>query len=310
MRFKRIKGEDKPQNVVRLPRLGHVRLGMKKKNASGKEYPVETKFFVLPDELKRIYGDEPTSLPCMIPVEDEEMFMTQSYRCYGTNQKLKCHGDGERAERRNAEGKMEEIPCPSPSNCDFAKANGCRARIDVMVVLPQANMGGVWQISSGSVNSDIDIRSGIAMARHLFGRVAWTPMILTREERKIADPETGKMNTHFPCRLYPVATVEEVNQIRMDTTRILDRQSMMALPEPVIEGEFTREPEENDSKQADAPPEGIEMMLEMIAAAQSQHEINQLFKSNLAGINALPNKDKARLIEAKHKKEAELSKAA
>lgn len=310
MRFTRIKGDDKPQNIIRLPRLGHIRLGIKKLSASGKEYPVETPYFVVPDELKRLYGEQPTSLQCMIPVEDETMFMAQAYRCYGSNFKLKCHGDGDQAERRNAQGKMEQIPCPSPSNCDFAKANGCRARIDFMIVLPEYNMGGVWQISSGSVNTDIDLRSGIEMTRYLFGRIAWTPLVITREERKIPDPESGKMQTHWPVRLYPTATVSEVNQIRSDSNRILERQERFSLPEPIIEGEFTAETSDDDSEQEVEPPSGVALMLEMIKNATSKAELEQLFKSNRDEINKLPNKEKAQIIDAKHKRQAELEKAA
>ena len=113
-----------------------------------------------------------------------------------------------------------------------------------MGVLPDVNCGGVYQLSTGSINSDIDIRSGIEMAKHLFGRISWVPMQLAREERKIPDPTTGKMQTHWPVKLYPIATVHEANLLRQDTKRILDRQERFALPEPVIEGELVDTPVE------------------------------------------------------------------
>ena len=148
------------------------------------------------------------------------------------------------------------------------------------------------------------------MARYLFGRIAWVPMMITREERKIPDPETGKMQTHWPVRLYPTATVSEVNQIRSDTNRIIHRQEQFALPEPVIEGEFTSEPSGNDEKQEDPPTgdpaSGVDEFIAMIEGAMSQQEIDKLFKSNNEGINKLPNKDKAKIIDAKHKREYEL----
>lgn len=313
VQFTRIKGSDKPQNVIRLPRLGKIRLGIKKKTAAGKEYPSETDYFVVPDEIKAKFGDKPKTLPVMIAVEDEEKSLRQYYACYGSNQKIKCQGDGELAARRDDKGKISEIACPSPEFCDFAKQFKCHARIDIMLVLPNINMGGVYQLSSGSVNTDIDLRSGLEMARYLFGRIAWVPMMITREERKIPDPETGKMQTHWPVRLYPTATVQEVNQIRGDTNRIIERQERFQLAEPVIEGEFTREPEESQQSPAPDEPaasESIEGMLEMIVGAQSEQELEKLFASNREGINALSNKDKAKIIEAKHKREGELSKAA
>lgn len=241
--FKRIKGEDKPQNVIRLPRVGKIRLGIKKVSAkTGKEYPTETDYFVCPPEIQAKYGKEPKSLPVMLPVEDEEMLLRQYYACYGGNQKLKCQGDAEFCARRKDDGQIEELPCPGPLKCDFGAKNKCAARIDIMVVLPDVNCGSTYQLSTGSINSDIDIRSGIEMAKHLYGRISWVPMMLVREEKKIADPATGKMQTHWPVKLYPNATITEVNTIRQDTKRILDRQKHYALDEPIMEGSLADTP--------------------------------------------------------------------
>ena len=304
--FTRIKTENSPRSIIRLPRLGKIRLGIKKTAQSGKEYPAEVDYFVVPDEVKAKFGDRPKSLPVMIAVEDEDKFLRQYYACYGSNQKIKCQGDGELAARRDDKGKITEMACPSPESCDFAKQFKCHARIDIMLVLPDVNMGGCYQLSSGSVNTDIDLRSGLEMARYLFGRIAWVPMSLKREERKIPDPETGKMQTHWPVSLYPLATVAEVNQIRQDSNRILERAAQFSLPEPVIEGEFTREPEGDGVDNGGDPIDGVAAMVEMIQRATSEQEIERLFKSNRDGINALSNKDKAAVIAAKHKREDEL----
>lgn len=243
MKFTRIKGEDKPQNLLRLPILGKIRLGIKKvSNKSGKEYPFETDYFVCPPEVQAKFGGNPKTLPVMVPVENEDMFFRQYYACYGSNQRLKCQGDGEKAERRDEVGKKELISCPSPENCEYGKTNKCHARTDVLLVLPDINCGGVYQISTGSVNSDIDIRSGLEMAKHLFGRVSWCPMQIERAEKKIPDPTTGKMQAHWPVKLYPVATVSEANIIRQDTKRILERQERLALPEPISEGPLSDTP--------------------------------------------------------------------
>lgn len=265
---------------------------------------------MVPDEVKQLYGDKPRAIPVMLPVEDESLFMRQYYGCYGSNQRLKCQGDGETAERRDDKNKLQQIACPSPSNCDFGKQFKCSARIDLMVVLPDVNCGGVYQLSSGSVTTDIDLRSGIEMARHLFGRISWVPMTLKREEKKIPDPVTGKMMPHWPVSLYPQANVAEVNQIRQDTGRILERQERFAIPEPVIEGEFTREPEQAPETENHDEPQGVDDMLRMIVEATSEQELNKLFASNSTAINLLDNKVKAQLIDAKMKKADELNQRA
>lgn len=236
MEFTRIVG-DVPQNKIRLPRLGKIRLGIKRKAQSGKEYPVETEYFVVPPGVADVVGAEPRQLDVMLPVEDEHKVFRQYYACYGGNQRLKCQGNGEIAERRSEDGKgISQVQCPSPKACDFAQQYKCSARIDLMVVLPAVNLGGVFQLSSGSVTSDIDIRSGIEMARYLFNRISWVPMRLERSETKIPDPESGKMMRHWTVRLYPVATVDEANRARLDSGRIIEMQSRYELPEPVIEG--------------------------------------------------------------------------
>lgn len=316
--FTRIKGADKPQNIIRLPRLGKIRLGIKKTAQSGKEYPAETDYFVVPDEIKAKFGDKPKTLPVMIAVEDEEKSLRQYYACYGSNQKIKCQGDGELAARRDDKGKVFEVECPSPESCDFAKQFKCHARIDIMLVLPDINMGGCYQLSSGSVNTDIDLRSGLEMARYLFGRISWVPMMITREERKIPDPETGKMQTHWPVRLYPVATVSEVNQIRGDTKRIIERQQQFALPEPVIEGEFTREEEPEAPKQsgnghdaqAPAPKTEAELsdcdvLIAEIQDAQTKVEMNQAMIRHGKMMSKYSKDENKRLMDAKVRREKE-----
>jgi len=233
MKFTRIKGDDRPHNTIRLPLLGRIRLGLKVENKSGKSYPKETDYFVVPPEVATVYGDKPKSLPVMLPVENEEMFLRQFFACYGSSQKVKCIGNGEVCERRDDKSKTkEELPCPYPENCDYGKVNKCHARTIIQVVLPEINMGGVYQISTGSINSDIDIRSGIEMSKYLYRRICWVPMTIKREEKKIPDPTTGAMQNHWPVKLYPTATMDQVNIILQDTNRIISHQERIMLPEP------------------------------------------------------------------------------
>ena len=242
--FTKIKN-DPSRTVLRLPRLGKIRLGIKKLSAkSGKEYPVETDYFVVPKEVQALYGPEPKQLPVMIPTENEDMFLRQYYAVYAGNQKLLCQGDGETAERRAMKtiGKeqvvagIEKMACPGPDDCDFAKEKGCKARTDLMVILPEVSMGGAWQLSTGSTVSDIDIRSGLEMARAMVGRIAWIPMLLERTPVKIPDPKTGKMNTHHTVRLIPAIDLKSLNAIRQDNQRVAEWSKRYALPEPVVEG--------------------------------------------------------------------------
>lgn len=311
MRFTKIKGEDRPHSILKLPLLGKIRLGIKKvSQKTGKEYPTETDYFVCPPEVQAKFGETPKILPVMLPLENEEMFFRQFYAVYGSNQKIKCIGDGESAERRSDDGKKFDVICPHPENCEYGIQNKCRARTIIQVVLPDVNMGGVYQISTGSISSDIDIRSGIEMSRHLFGRISYVPMILAREEKKIPDPTSGKMQSHWPVKLYPQATVEQVNQIRQDNLRIIKHQERIALPEPVIEGpqddtpiqmididEITTNTEKLESEivQPKTQPEPVPPIKRLINSINSANTLDELKEIWTAISNELKKKTAIKL---------------
>lgn len=338
MRFSRIKG-DGPQNIIRLPRLGKIRLGVKAVSKSGKEYPKETSFFVCPDEVKKKFGEQPTRLPVMLATEDDEQNYRQYYSVYGSNQRLKCQGDGETAERRNEKGEIEKMECPTPDHCEYAKANGkdgkpgCRSRFDLMVVLPDVSVGGVYQISTGSINSDIDIRSGILMARNLYGRASWVPMEVVREPMKIAEPGTNKMNTHYPVKLQPIGNLETVMAVRKDPMLIpTGETTRYLLPEPIIEGEEPdtpvisemEEPEgtnnghaakevqpqaqpEAAAKPKDAGP-GKEYLIFTLQGAKTGVELTDLWRTVFVEIKDYPAKDKQEVQHAYEEKMREFKK--
>jgi len=51
---------------LRLPRRGKIRLGEKKKSEkTGKTYPISLDYFVVPDEVKKVYGEKPRKLDIM-----------------------------------------------------------------------------------------------------------------------------------------------------------------------------------------------------------------------------------------------------
>lgn len=80
----------------RPQRLGKVRLGIKKKNKKGVEYPSATDYFVLPDipGLKEAYGEKPTTLDIVFLFDSIEMVFPHFHKWYG-GRGLRCLGDGE-----------------------------------------------------------------------------------------------------------------------------------------------------------------------------------------------------------------------
>ncbi|HET6494973.1 MAG TPA: hypothetical protein VFH61_06375 [Thermoleophilia bacterium] len=217
--FSTIKGLS---NERRLPRLGKIRLGIKKMSKGGKPYPAEVDYFVCPPEVEKFYGEKPTKLDVMVPVEEIAAIMPTAYKSYKKSG-LYCIGDGESAVRRNDKGAMVERECP----CELLTQDRpeCKRTAVLNVILPKINLGGVYQIVTGSWNSIVDCQSGLDYVRAMIGRVSWVPMHLERIpiDTSHTDPKTGQMSkqTHYTLRLTFEGDVDFVNRLRMESEAIL-----------------------------------------------------------------------------------------
>ncbi|MCK9196013.1 MAG: hypothetical protein M0P16_03440 [Syntrophales bacterium] len=213
----------------RLPRLGKIRLGVKAVSAKGgKEYPREVNYFVVPPEVEKVYGDKPTELDVMFPLNDIESVFPQSYKWYGGSRGLKCIGNGECAMRLDEKTQsMRERPCP----CELLEQGVCQRRAHLMVMLPKVSMGGIYQFDMGSYHSIIDINSGLDFVQALVGRFAMVPLKLRRVPRETN--ANGKKTIHYPLQIVLTdADVESVNGLRDDNRRVLTAASRLALAPP------------------------------------------------------------------------------
>src|SRR4030042_1941758 len=184
----------------RMPRLGKIHLGVKEvSKKTGKEYPTEVEHFVVPEKVAKVFGEKPKELRIMFPLESEEIFFSQHYKCYGYNL-LKCKGDGKTAWTWDEEkGGLKEIPCP----CEKLEKGDCKECALLQFLLPDVDGAGVWQITTGSKNSIIDINSSIDLIRSLCGRVRMIPLILKREKMEMQRIEDGKpkKSSHYTLRI-------------------------------------------------------------------------------------------------------------
>ena len=210
-------------SIRRLPRLGKIQLGIKVKTntpckcrqkAADKNplkdcmlckgtglihRPKEVDYFVLPKALQEFYPGEPKELPIMFPIENAEVFFQQWYKCYGFNV-LKCKGDGVNAMTWDEEKQgMVTIACP----CEKRDTGLCRRVAILQFLLPDVPGAGVWQISTTSRNSIIDINSSVSYIRQICGRVRMIPLVLKREPIKTQRLEKGvaKSGTHYTLKI-------------------------------------------------------------------------------------------------------------
>lgn len=233
----------------RLPRLGHIRLGIKKKSTrTGKEHPAEVDYFILdpktPDgkrnttlkkEFAKLYGDKPRTIRIMFPPAAPEVFFAQWYKRYGKSTLVKCKGDGEVATcalPEFAEGLtqigetdqgMIKVRCDG-MECPFYKENQCNRMATLQVILPEISGIGVWQINTSSWNSIVNMNSAVDWLKGLCGRYYMIPIILMRVETEIQ--YEGKKSKHYILQI-------DQNISLMDIQRMaLKPAEMITLPAP------------------------------------------------------------------------------
>jgi hypothetical protein len=213
----------------RLPRIGRIRLGLKAVTTSGKEYPKEVEYFVVPDEVKKVYGDKPMELDVMFPLNDMGSVFPVAYKSYGSGKGLRCTGDGETAHRVNETTKeMEQIKCP----CNLLEDKKCKQTGTLMVMLPRVSVGGIYQCTTSSINSIIDIASCLDYVSALIGRFAMVPLKLRRV--KTETHHDDKKQNHYTLQVIFDGDISTINALRGDTLRVLEHPRFQ-LPAPLDE---------------------------------------------------------------------------
>ncbi len=220
---------------VRIPRLGRIRLGHVNHNTmSGKTNPEEDPYFLVPPEVAEVYGDRPTELDIMFPVNDRAVIFPQAYEMYGNSRRLLCTGNGKEAMRWNKEA-LDYVPCACP--CDFY-GKECGERAHLMVMLPKVkNQGGVYQIDTGSINAMLAINSTLNILapldnpdNGLLGYFAMVPMKLRRVPRDIYP--NGMHRKSYPLQLSLNANEEEIQELRKRKDEILVKTRCWVVEEP------------------------------------------------------------------------------
>lgn len=223
----------------RMPLLNKIRLGIKKKSKStGAEYPYETDYFVCPPEVQAFFGEQPKKLVIMFPVSDIESVFPCAYIFYGKSKGVKCKGDGEKGWRMEGvigEGEREvkemvEIKCP----CDLLEAGKCKKVGRLLFMIPKVSVAGVYQLSTSSYNSIIDIQSGLDYVERMVGRFAFIELELKRIPTVTHHDE--KRQTHYTLQiLLPEGIdMQALANLRADNERIFT-QAKFLLPQTIEE---------------------------------------------------------------------------
>jgi hypothetical protein len=204
--------------VVRLPRLGKIRLGIKKENASGVSYPFQTEYFVCPEEVRKVFGEKPRELRIMFPTDDQTQWASQYLRCYSASRGLVCRGDGETAvakidvrtgeiaSKESAETEMKEITC-NPAKCAYYQKAQCRRVMNLQFLLPDCLGFGVYQLDTSSFFSIVNVNSSLELIRGTCGRLSMLPLSLKLIGQEV-QPEGKKKTVRVLSMTAPYSLAE------------------------------------------------------------------------------------------------------
>ena len=226
----------------RLPRIGKIHLGiLADKNKEGKPctpYPKAVDYFVFSkehsqyEEIVKAFGEKPRELRIIFPLEDEERFASQYYRCYSKTRGLICKGDGETAMRmidtqtgaladRNSKAVvMKDIPCQGRKCPDYGTK--CKELMNLQFMLPEISGLGIWQIDTSSVNSIMRINGALDLIRAVYGRVRMVPLILSLEQIEVTNPDDGKKKKVWVMNLLSTdKMIEAAIKSRMEPMQLI-----------------------------------------------------------------------------------------
>ncbi|MFH1775079.1 MAG: hypothetical protein ABH839_00255 [Chloroflexota bacterium] len=259
-----------------LPRLGKIHLGIKVKNEDGVEYPRMLDYFVCPPEVKAVFGERPKELRIIIPVEDEERWATQYYRCYSKTKGLVCKGDGETAmrmvdvktgalaDRTSKKAEMREVACAG-RHCPYYE-HRCKEVMNLRFLLPEVPGMGVWQVDSSSINSIKNINSAAFLIKQLYGRISMLPLLLTFEPMMVISPVDGKRKRVSALNLRTKESMVDLMQIAAMKPADMLLRMPVADDEP---GEMA--PEMAEAEAADGLPATAGELMALVSAHGKQY---------------------------------------
>lgn len=267
-------------DIVRIPRLGKIRLGIKitSKEKKNVQYPKATDYFVVPEEVAAVYGEKPTELEIMFPVEDSELFAQQWLRAYSLTQGLVCIGNGIDAKRKvdTATGAMadhetkqwewREMTCDS-QECPEYQTKRCRRVMNLQFLLPNVPGLGVYQIDTSSFYSIVNINSMIKMLKGMLGRCSMVPLTLGLGPVEVSPPEITKKTVYIMHikKNIKLAQLAQIAQLPLARVLIPEPETEVPpddlFPESVI-AESSKSSKATKATKPPPPPKDEDLFLE------------------------------------------------
>jgi len=269
-------------NRVRMPRLGKIHLGVKvatDKQGRNVEYPSATDYFVCPDEVKQIYGDQPKELDIMFPSEDAELFAPQYLKAYSLTQGLICRGNGVKAQRKTdlktgavAGHKTDswdwrEVSC-APQECELYMKKSCRQVMNLLFLLPKVPGLGVYQVDTSSYHSIVNVNSMVRLLKGVVGRCCMIPLTLILRPQEVSPQGTTKKTVHVLDIRQDITLSELAKTAMLPPAQVLMPEVIEEMPEDLYPISMLREGVEEEPP----PPEKEGTQEEKVTGTQPPKE--------------------------------------
>ena len=225
---------------VRFPRLGKIKIGEK----TEKGYPRSLDYFLCPDEVKKVYGDEPKELDILFPVDSLDAIFPQYLKWYGKGSGLKCWGDGETAHRFNKEtNDIEEIECLF-EECPEYESKNCKKLANLNFMLPKVQGLGIYQLATSSMNSILNINSTLALISGITGgKISMIPfkLVVSREEAQVEGKKLTISVLNLRCEQFNLQKVLDKGAPRIGLMASIpaaekpQTEEIIALSQPAVE---------------------------------------------------------------------------
>jgi hypothetical protein len=233
------------------------------------------------------------------------------------NTALKCIGDGLTAlctdpqfakdleiVDKDEKRKLPIVKCAGREciysvNNDASKNKECKATATLSIEIPTLGGIGVWQITTGSFNSILNINGFIRDMMARFGRAHMLPLVL--ERREIETIFKGKKAKHYPLYLNTDKSMQEMmKQLAIPAERVLietyaRQMEELPAPEEIMDAELTEEIDKTEkSFVANCPP------VEEPPGNQAAQHVDEKSQEFLKGL-----KEDAKTLDKPYDKEKE-----
>lgn len=231
-------------NTSRFPIIGKIKIGEKRKNGDGKEYPTSLDYFradgKYAEHFNRAYGDKPSKIQIIFISDNTDEVCNERFEYWNDKGRKVGYGDGLTFYLYNEKSKEYDIKV-SPEEAK-TRTTGQGGKWSVILtlrfLLPQIKgVGGVWELNTKGVKSSVkNLRDTFDTVMDKAGRVRGVPFDLIVQKHTSRKP--GVTSVYPVIDLVPNLSTESLailseygSSSQFDKTPILNEQTILALGE-------------------------------------------------------------------------------